>query len=378
MNYHHPMSLPAMTCGPRWSRRRSALLACTALSLVVAIPAPSAHALPQGGTIVQGSGQIIAKSATELDVIQNSQKLVINWSSFNIAAGEKVLFVQTDALMQVLNRVLGSQSSTILGQLKANGTIILVNPNGILFGAESQVKVGAIIATTTGIADANFMAGNLVFDSPSNSATASVVNRGTITAADAGLVGLVAPGAENSGVIQARLGTVQLASGNSFSVDLYGDKLINLVVSDKVSRTVTAPDGQSLQALVSNSGTIKADGGAIILSANAARDILSNVINMGGVAQARSVGTKNGEIVLDGGGNGTVAVSGTADATGTQADTKGGAITMAGDTITVIDGAKLLAGGVAGGGTVSVSATKAISVASGATLDASATAARPR
>lgn len=374
MNHHHPMSSPVMTCGARWSRRRSALLACTALSLVVTIPAPSAHALPQGGTIVQGTGQIIAKSATEIDVIQSSQKLVINWSSFNIAAGEKVLFVQTSALMQVLNRVVGPQSSTILGELQANGTIILVNPNGILFGAGSQVKVGAIIATPTGIADANFMAGNLVFDSPSTSATASVVNRGTITAADAGLVGLVAPGVENSGVIQARLGTVQLASGNSFSVDLYGDKLINLVVSDKVSRTVTAPDGQSLQALVSNSGTINADGGAIILSANAARDILTNVINMGGVAQARSVGTTNGKIVLDGGDNGTVAVSGTADATGTQAGASGGAVTVAGDTITVIDGAKLLAGGAAGGGAVTVSAARAVSVAAGASLDASATA----
>ncbi|MGB8601193.1 MAG: GLUG motif-containing protein [Rhizomicrobium sp.] len=367
--------LPAgtvLTYGPRWRHLRTALLACTGLCTVVAVPA---HALPTGGTIVQGSGNITQTGSTALNITQTSPKLVIDWNSFNIAAGETVLFVQPDQLMQVLNRVSGSAASVILGKLNANGTVIIVNPNGILFGATADVNVKAIIATTTGISNANFMAGNLVFDQTSSSSTASVENRGTITAKDAGLVGLVAPGVENSGVITARLGKVTLAASNSFSVDLYGDQLINLVVSDTISQAVTTPDGQSLKALVSNSGTISADGGTIMLTANAARNILTTVVNMDGVLQARTVTTQNGKIVLDGGATGTVAVAGTADTTGTNRGEHGGAITLTGNNIVVIDGAKLLASGDAGGGAVTVGgwSSGTVSVGTGATIDASAT-----
>ena len=47
-----------------------------------------------------------------------------------------------------LNRVIGNSASQILGQLNANGQIFLVNTNGILFGPNSQVNVGALAAST--------------------------------------------------------------------------------------------------------------------------------------------------------------------------------------------------------------------------------------
>lgn len=334
---------------------RHALLAGTALCCVgLALVPRLALALPQNGQVVQGVAQIIVKSPTEIVVNQSSAKVVIDWASFNIAANEKVVFVQMDQLAQALNRVLGGGASQILGQLSANGVVMLSNPNGILFGPGSNVNVQAIIATTAGMsssAQAAFMAGAKAnFDIASTSPTASVVNRGTITAGQAGLVGLVAPGVENSGLIQAKLGKVQLVSGNTFTLDLYGDKLIKVAVSDKVLSQVTTADGQPLAALVSNSGTIEADGGTIILTANAARDIVSTVINMTGVARARSVGTSNGEIVLDGGESGIVQVAGTLDASGREAGQTGGTAKMLGEKVALAEGARIDVVGDAGGG----------------------------
>ena len=205
-------------------RTRAALLTCTALCAVVA--ASPARALPQQGKVISGQAQIVVKSPKEIDVTQTSQRAVIDWSSFNIAAGEKVLFLQGSSTEQVLNQILGGGASQIIGQLQANGMVILSNPNGIVIDKAANISVGAIIATSSQMsaaAQAQFMAGGAVsFDT---AGTGSVINKGTITAAQAGLVGMVAPGAENSGTITANLGTVQLASGNSFTIDLYGDKL---------------------------------------------------------------------------------------------------------------------------------------------------------
>ena len=343
----------------RYRNTRAALMTCTALCAVITVavtPLP-AMALPQNGQVVSGTAKIITKG-DKVIVIEKSANVVIDWSSFNIAAGEKVIFVQASSLDSALNQILGAGASQILGQIVSKGTVIITNPNGVVFGATANVKVGAIVVTTAVMsaqAQAQFMAGGkLNFDIASTSPNASVINRGSITAAEAGLVGLVAPGVENSGIIQARLGTVQLAAGNTFTLDLYGDKLIKLAPGDKVLSQVLGADGSQLKALVDNSGTISADGGTIILTANAAKTIVTNIINMDGIAQARSVGTTNGEIVLDGGEAGIVQVAGTLDASGKGAGQTGGTVKVLGDKVGLFDGARIDVAGDMGGGAVAV------------------------
>ncbi|WP_128576405.1 filamentous hemagglutinin N-terminal domain-containing protein, partial [Pseudomonas sp. BAY1663] len=99
--------------------------------------------LPSGGQVVLGNGQIGTPSASQMVIDQASGKLAINWQSFDIGAGHKVTFNQPGSDSIALNRVLGSDGSTIMGQLDANGRVFLVNPNGVLFGAGAQVNVGA-------------------------------------------------------------------------------------------------------------------------------------------------------------------------------------------------------------------------------------------
>src|SRR4029434_8429624 len=104
--------------------------------------------------------------------------------------------------------------------------------------------------TTHDIRNADFMAGRYNFNIPGRP-DASIVNQGRITAASGGFAALVAPGVRNTGTITATLGTVALASGNSFTLDLYGDKLITLAVGDSVaSKVIDVSTGRPLKSLV--------------------------------------------------------------------------------------------------------------------------------
>ena len=209
--------------------------------------------------------------------------------SFNIAPNERTNFQQPSAASMTLNRVHAADPSTIAGQLNANGPLVLINPNGVVFSRGSQVNVNSLIATPTDISNANFMAGKMRFDRPSSNPNARVVNEGTITVAQKGLAALVAPGVANSGVIQANLGHVVLAGAETFTIDFYGDGLINFDIGSKVAAAPRDADGMPLTSLVSNTGTINAPGGTVLLTAEAAAGILANVIDAPGRINAPTV-----------------------------------------------------------------------------------------
>jgi filamentous hemagglutinin family protein len=175
---------------------------------------PPMHS-PTGGAVSAGAATITT-GTTAVTVDQSSQNAAINWQSFGIGTGEAVTFQQPNSNSVALNRVLGADPSAILGSLSANGKIFLVNPNGILFAKGAQVNVGGLVASTLGITDANFMAGNYQF---AGSSTGKILNRGSINA-DGGYVALLGARVTNKGVITARLGTVALAGGNAVTLDV--------------------------------------------------------------------------------------------------------------------------------------------------------------
>ncbi len=274
-------------------RLRNLLLITTAL-----MPMP-ALAGPQGGVVVGGSAQISNPGTANVTINQHSDKAIINWHMFNIGVGEKTTFVQPNSNSIALNRVVGGMGpSEILGSLSANGKVFVVNRDGIIFGAGAVINTAGFLATTSDIRNEDFMAGRFNFQIPGRP-DASIVNMGTITATSGGFAALVAPGVRNSGTITAHLGTVTLASGNTFSLDFYGDKLVQLGVGDEIAGKVKdVATGQTLKSLVTNEGKLKANGGRVELTAAAARHVVDSVINTSGVIEANSVGMKNGQIVL--------------------------------------------------------------------------------
>jgi hypothetical protein len=208
------------------------------------------------------------------------------------------------------------------------------------------------VATSLDIPDADFMAGKLNFKIPGKP-NAVVANEGQITAAQGGLAALVAPGVENAGVITARLGTVALAAGNTAVMDFYGDGLVQIAVSEPTQAVPVDGAGKPVKALVSQTGQIYADGGTVVLTAEAAAGVLTDAVNMEGVIQARTIANKQGQIaLLAGGETGKVEVSGTLEASGKEAGQTGGTVHVLGGTVAVKQTAKLDVSGDAGGGTV--------------------------
>ena len=186
---------------------------------------------------------------------------------------------------------------SINGNLFANGQVWLINGNGILFGRGSRIDVGGLIATTSDMRDADFLAGKYDFGIPSGNPNAAVVNQGSIKAAPGGSAVLSGARVVNDGVIEANLGKVVLAGANAFSVDFDGDNLIRFAIAAPVSETPRDANGEPARALVSNSGTIAAQGGKVLLTARAARSVVNNVINSTGIIEATSASMQNGEIV---------------------------------------------------------------------------------
>lgn len=167
------------------------------------------------------AGNATVQQTTENTTVQQtSQQAIINWHSFNINKDEHTHFQQPTGGV-ALNRIDPTQGvSQIYGHLSATGKIILVNQAGIFFGPSAVVNVGGIIASTSNISDSNFLAGNYIFDQPSVSG--SIINEGTIIAANHGLVALVGSAVDNRGYIQANLGNVVLASGKKFTMSFFG------------------------------------------------------------------------------------------------------------------------------------------------------------
>lgn len=319
-------------------------------------------AAPVDGHIVSGAGQI-QQTGTTTTITQTSNSLGINWQGFSIGKTETVTFLQPSSQAVALNRVLGSNPSAIYGQLQANGRVFLINPNGVLFAPGSQVNVGGLVASTLSISDKDFQEGRYTFTGNSG---ASVVNKGTITADKGGYVALLGTQVQNQGTILANQGTVALAGGSAVTLDFSGDGLLSVAV-----------DAKAYQAAVQNGGLIQAQGGQVLLTAAAAHDLTSTIVNNSGVIQATRVKNQNGQIVLEALG-GNAVNSGTLQVSGTGEDQTGGTVKVLSDQQVVLTGtARIQASGSLGGGTVlvggNVQGQGTERTASNATMEAGAT-----
>jgi filamentous hemagglutinin family protein len=74
-----------------------------------------------------------------------------SFQEFNVSEGRSVYFSNPTGIANILSRVTGNNPSQILGQLGVlgNADLFLINPNGIIFGADSSLDLrGSFIATT--------------------------------------------------------------------------------------------------------------------------------------------------------------------------------------------------------------------------------------
>ena len=263
----------------------SIVLALSCATTSAAPPNPPAPTqLPTGGQVVAGQAGMVQNAAT-LNISQTTNRAAIDWNTFNVGSQAQVNFNQPGVGSVTLNRVLDANPSQIYGRITAPGQVFFSNPNGMYFAPGASVDVGALVATTHGISNADFMAGNYVFSR--NGASASIINEGQLTAGLNGYIALLAPEVRNSGVIVAQLGTVALAAGETYSLDFDGSRLANVHVAPA-----------TIAALVENRSAVLAPGGLIILTAQAADSLQGGVVNNAGQLEASALVNHGGTIRL--------------------------------------------------------------------------------
>ncbi|MCL6269351.1 filamentous hemagglutinin N-terminal domain-containing protein [Sansalvadorimonas sp. 2012CJ34-2] len=339
------------------------------LILLSLMSSGAVFAAPQGGVVVGGSGSI-SNSGKNTNIIQNTDKLAINWDSFNVNTDEKVKFIQPSSSSLVLNRVLDENPSMIHGSIDANGHVLLVNPRGVLFTETARINVNSMTASSLDIQTEDFMNGKFAFKGGGKGA---VINKGVINAAS----GVVLQGEQvvNNGLIAADM--VALAGGSETVLIFDSDQLIGVRVTKEIL------ESQGVDSAVLNTGTIEA--GEIVLTAQTAKGLFDTAVNNEGILEARGINARGGTIRLGGFGGRVADVvnSGTIDVSASGTNAKGGRVQVEGDSIQVKENSRIIATGDNGGGTVLIggdyqgknpdihNATKVV-VEAGSQIDASA------
>ncbi len=239
-------------------------------------------AAPMGANNVAGVAHV-TQNGKITQIEQITDKAIINWENFDIAADETVHFSQPNSNSMILNRIQSPHPTQIHGTIKANGAVALVNQNGIIFHEGSHIDVNKIITSTADIKNSDFMAGNLNFSIPGNQDAETHLN-GKITLQSNGLAAFVSPKLYQNGIITGHLAKITLAAGDTWTLDMGG--LVKLSLSQETAKTLI------------QKGNIT--GGTVRLTINSAKSLVKSVINLGGQIEATNAIEKNGEIILSG------------------------------------------------------------------------------
>ena len=309
---------------------------------VPANPVPVAsNPVAQGAATISGSG------TPQVTINQTSANAFINWTSFNIAAGENTTFNQpssSSVTWNYINDPNAPAASIINGSISANGYVVLQNPNGFTVGGSAAITAHGLVMTTASTPALNLSSGGpWSFNAPPP--TAKIINYGQINITGGGSAFLIAADIENG---------IDPVTGNIGTISAPGGK-IGLYAGQKVLVS-TSPDGRGLsaqatipQGLVDNNGNLVADAGAIALQAQ--------TVNQNGLVQANSAQNVNGVIELVASsslnlGAGSV-ISANGDPTATASPSPGGFVVLnAGNgngTFADTSGSTISVSGTAGG-----------------------------
>ncbi|NTV29065.1 MAG: filamentous hemagglutinin N-terminal domain-containing protein [Candidatus Omnitrophica bacterium] len=264
---------------------------------VYADPAVDALPVPTTGSFAVGNGSIDTVGSTmTITQAADTAKGIIDFNSYNVGSAAKVDYKQLAGNSSItLNRVSDINPSQIFGTISANGRIFIVNPNGVLFAPGSHVDAAGLVASSLNITNDSFLNGTYQFTAgnggavinagtlnapggfvaligPSVQNTGSIVaNVGTIALASGNAVTLALdplslisvavgdPGSATAGVVNA--GTLQAADGKV---------LINGQVVDAALKNSVNNSGiiEAQDIVINGNGNIEITGGPIAASSD--------------------------------------------------------------------------------------------------------------
>ena len=237
---------------------------------------------------------------------QNQQQAVLHWKTFNVGKSTTVNFDQTaggtdSGKWIAFNKIFdpSGKPSQILGSIKADGQVYVINQNGIIFGAGSQVNTRTFVASTLPIndnlvnlgllnnRDAQFLFSSLdvpggtdgtpafqpsapVAGSPGDVVvqTGATISSPTGTSGNGGRIMLVGRNVTNGGTLSTPEGQTILAAGLQVGVQAHAQSDPSLRGLDVWVGAADASTGK-----VINQGIIDSPTGSILL---AGREIQQN------------------------------------------------------------------------------------------------------
>lgn len=344
--------------------------------------------LDPGSTLPTGVTRNLQGNTTTITQDANTPVATINWQDFSLQNNHTITFDQATNQHITINRVTSSLPSVIGGDINANGTIFILNKNGITFSSTSAVNVGSLLATTADDITSTALANGGTRYAFTATNQRSITNEGDITVSEGGYAILAAPHIDTgSGNVTADRGNIVLGSVTDYRVDVNGNGLITYTPNSNPTGTSAFGGTHS----ISGSGTLSAKSGNITVD-QISSDITSSM-NLSGIydvssfasgEDAGNVTIEGNQIVdlssldIDASGNnadaGDVSINGhqklvirdnsTIDASATGALSHGGTITIqAGLSTSELNGSPLILannkGDLVYGGNVNVSAANA-------------------
>ena len=325
-----PLMLAILTAFPLYSDAQVAVVAVNRPA------APAAYVVPRPmpGWRVSGSGAAAPVNVTnpaggtDQSINQTSPRGIYSWQTFDVGVASSVTFNFPSAESSALNRVAGSGGSAapsqIFGALKSQyidtragangapvigGSVYLVNANGILFGRSAQVNVGALIASTLNLGDADFLSGltnsiagavpSFKYDGAPELFTDANnfvrVDAGAqLTTASGGRVFLFAKNVQNAGAIATPSGQTVLAAG----AEVY----LQSPTAERLYASEVNPDFPVVRGLLvevgSGAGTASNLTGATIDSVRGNTTLVGLAVNQLGRVSATTSVAQNGSVLL--------------------------------------------------------------------------------
>ena len=229
----------------------------------------TAYAAPEGFELMSGQATAPQINAQGQIQIQSTQDSVVHWNSFSLNPQEVLVFDQAQETSSILNRVVGSDPSEILGKILSNGMVYLINQNGILIGPGGVIETAGFLASTLDVLNTDFFTKNTLEFFSKN--PGSIINLGTISC-PVGQVTLLAQSIENQGEIDGSLQAVTCTKA-TLQID-------NQRVFIQTNQEIDTPD--SFQSL----------------SKSIQKNPYAHAIKHSGRITANTLGVENGRIYL--------------------------------------------------------------------------------
>ena len=212
---------------------RRGVAAATGATLIAMLALPAFADQPAGliphSTIQWTNANIDAAhtNANLLTIQQTQPRAILDWQQFNLERGQGVVFNQHgNTSWSALNRIWDANPSTIAGSIRADGEIMLINRNGILFKDGAQLDMQSLYASTLDIANDTFNRGvlSLTLGQPAftwggtaeqfRDSLIQIFPGAQLVSKTNGRVVVLAPNVVNQGVIRTPEGQTILAAGS--------------------------------------------------------------------------------------------------------------------------------------------------------------------